>query len=224
MGWEGSCGGAGIPWRCQGFAVRALLCWGSVTRWTHGSQRSFPSSGIPWAKRARAAGSPQRMCPTARPGTGCVSVLAVPHVKVGSVVPFHQPRPIPCGCLGSFPVDSQGCLGGRSLPTERIFLQKRLSSTLHSPQTRPDPGTCFLPHPGILSDPTSLTLPWFLLKYQTKCIKNRCTSCFPLLLFQNTLLKGARSLLTPHSFKCKGRKQPIADTKLKSRTSPASQV
>lgn len=117
---------------------------------------------------------------------GCVSVLAVPHVKVGSVVPFHQPRPIPCGCLGSFPVDSQGCLGGRSLPTERIFLQKRLSSTLHSPQTRPDPGTCFLPHPGILSDPTSLTLPRFLLKYQTKCIKNRCTSCFSLSCYFKT--------------------------------------
>lgn len=120
----------------------------------------------------------------------------------------------------------RGCLGGRSLPTERTFLEKRLSSTIHSPQTKLCTGTRFLSHPGILSDPISLLFPRkqrFLLKHQTRCIKNCCTSCFFFSCrFQNTSLKGARTILPPTSFKCKRRTQSIAETKLKSKISLAS--
>lgn len=62
-----------------------------------------------------------------------------------------------------------------------------------------------------------------LLKYQTRYVKNCCTSCFFLSCrFQNMSLKGARTVLPPTSFKCKRRKQSIAETKLKSKISLAS--
>lgn len=75
----------------------------------------------------------QRICPTARPGRGSVSLLAVPDVKVGAVVPFHQPRPIPCGCLGSFPVDSTGMPWGQECVHRKDFPLSALLCIDHKP-------------------------------------------------------------------------------------------
>lgn len=80
----------------------------------------------------------QRKCPTAWPGRGSVSLLAISDVKVGSVAPFHKPRPIPCGCLGSLPVDSTRMPQGqesahrKDFPAEKTQLYSAFITNWHS--------------------------------------------------------------------------------------------
>lgn len=113
------------------------------------------------------------------------------------------PEEVPCG----FHKDASGA---------GVCPQKRLSCTKRSAllciHHKPDQTLALASfHIQEFYQTLFLSFPRLLLKYQTKCIKNCRTSCFFLSCgFQNTLLKGARRLLTPNSFKCKRRKQLTA--------------
>lgn len=88
-----------------------------------------------------------------------VSLSAISNVKLDQSFSFtSQDQFLVAGWVVSLWI-LQGCLGGRSLPTERTFLEKRLGSAIHSPQTKLCTGARFLSHPGILSDHISLIFP-----------------------------------------------------------------
>lgn len=137
-------------------------------------------------------------------------MLAVPDVEVGSVVPFHKPWPVPCGCLRRFPVDSTRMPRGQESAHRKDFPAQnaQLYSAFTTNQTRhwhslPSTSRNFI-------RPYFSHFPGFCSSIRQNALKTVVlpASSFPVDF--RTLLKGARRLLTPNSFKCKRRKQLTA--------------